>query len=607
MPIVVMERQTESICAKAVTSLWPAAAREPMSAWPVECEAWLAVERKPRRKRRFPWLAAGVVIILAVLYLLAGLPLRHARSLWREGKDAEAVTTLEKWRSLSPRKGPFDQMLAIVHLGGGKREEAKAYLNAIKGRPPSRFPVVPKLEVAEKFVSLGRYQEFVDYDAAFKDRAEPAAVALYRAAANLGINRLTEAQAAIGSVPKGSVDPKQYAYVDEAIRNRKRGKFPLLFDRAGKAIASFDLRSKDLLPSSGFEGLIDRQAGVLTIERALAQLGTSNALETTLDTDVQRAAVAALNGYRGSLVAIDVETNEILAVANTAGKGTLENLAFQGSYEPGSVIKVLTSLNAIDSGVDLSKVFPLDCRGFLVLNKRQFFDWAKHDSVPDLEEALAISCNVAYAEMGLKIGPQRLKSFMNRLGFDHEADLGFFKVPLGKTLGGLPHEYATASFAVGLEFVRVNSLHIAILADMVASRGTLTTPRLLKARRSILGNEVLFPYDPAQKQVVQAGTAALVTRAMKTVVTNPRGTGRRAAIPGLSIAMKTGTAGDAANGGYDSVILAFAPADAPRIAIGMIAENSGPAERAGAEITKAFFSGVMGLMSVDRGPLTVER
>lgn len=541
------------------------------------------------------------MIILASLYLLAGLPLRHARSLWREGKDAEAVVTLEKWRSLSLRRGPFEQMLAIIQLGRGKREEATAHLNAIKGRPPSYLPVVPKLEVARKFVSLGRYQEFVDYDAAVRDRDEPAAVGLYRAAANLGINRLTEAEAAIASVPKGSVDSKQYAYLEDAIRNRKGGKFPLLFDRAGMTIASFDSRSKDLSSSNGFEGLINREAGPLTIERALAQIGTSSALETTLDTKVQQAAVAALNGYRGSLVAIDVQTSEILAVANSAGKGTLENLAFQGSYEPGSIIKVLTSLNAIDSGVDLGKLFPLNCGGFLVLNKRQFFDWAKHGNIPDLDEALATSCNVSYAQMGLRIGPQRLKSFMNRLGFDHDADLGFFKVPLGKTLGGLPHDYAAASFAVGLEFERINALHIAILANMVANKGTLTTPRLLKARRSILGEEIAFPYDPARKQVVQSGTAVRVTQAMKGVVTNPRGSGRRAAIPGLSIAMKTGTAGDAANGGYDSVILAFAPADAPRIAIGMIAENSGPAERAGAEITRRFFTAVMSSMKpVDR-------
>jgi len=535
------------------------------------------------------------VIILVVLYLLAGLPLRHAKSLWREGKDREAVATLEKWRSLSLRRGPSDQMLAVIHLSRGNRDEAAIHLKGILGRPPSRFPIVSKLEVAEKLVSLGRYQEFVDYDSAVKDREEPAAVALYRAAANLGINRIREAEAALRSVPKDTIDARQYAYVNEAIRNRKSGKFPLLFDRAGKAIASFDLRSKDLSASNGFEGLIDRQAGPLTIERALPQIGTSSALETTLDSDIQQAALAALNGYRGSLVAIDVQTNEILAVANTPGRGSLENLAFQGSYEPGSVIKVLTSLNAIDSGVDLNKVFPLDCRGFLVLNKRQFFDWAKHGNVPDLDEALATSCNVAYAQLGLKIGSQRLKSFMNRLGFDHDADLGFFKVPLGKTLGGLPHEYATASFAVGLEFERINSLHIAILASMVANKGVLATPRLLKARRSILGDEVPFPYDAARKQVVHAETAARVTQAMKAVVTNPRGTGRRAAISGLSIAMKTGTAGDATRGGYDSVIMAFAPADAPRIAIGMIAENAGPAERAGAEITKAFYTRVMGL------------
>jgi cell division protein FtsI (penicillin-binding protein 3) len=85
---------------------------------------------------------------------------------------------------------------------------------------------------------------------------------------------------------------------------------------------------------------------------------------------------------------------------------------------------------------------------------------------------------------------------------------------------------------------------------------------------------------------------AAILPSLRAVVTDVRGTGRRAAIPGVDLAMKTGTAGDA-TGDYDSVVLAFAPASSPRIAFGIIAENAGPAELAGAEITRNFLAAVL--------------
>ncbi len=78
-----------------------------------------------------------------------------------------------------------------------------------------------------------------------------------------------------------------------------------------------------------------------------------------------------------------------------------------------------------------------------------------------------------------------------------------------------------------------------------------------------------------------------MVHAMEAVVTDAKGTGHRAQLPGISIAMKTGTAGERKNG-LDAVILAFAPADSPRIAFGIIAEDAGPAELAGAKIAHDF-------------------
>jgi penicillin-binding protein A len=84
-------------------------------------------------------------------------------------------------------------------------------------------------------------------------------------------------------------------------------------------------------------------------------------------------------------------------------------------------------------------------------------------------------------------------------------------------------------------------------------------------------------------------------RAMIAVSSDPKGTGRRTQIPGLTIAMKTGTAGERTPGSnLQAVIVAFAPAEKPTIAFGVIAEDAGPAEYAGAKIARDFLEAVKG-------------
>ena len=90
-------------------------------------------------------------------------------------------------------------------------------------------------------------------------------------------------------------------------------------------------------------------------------------------------------------------------------------------------------------------------------------------------------------------------------------------------------------------------------------------------------------------RIAPEGAAEEVVRAMTAVATSDRGTGRRAPVEGITLAMKTGTAGKRADG-LQALILAFAPVDHPRIAFGIIAENAGPAEFAGAKIAHDFLA-----------------
>lgn len=452
--------------------------------------------------------------------------------------------------------------------------------------------VVPLLIVLGAFVALLFWVvQRQSHVARLLEARESADAQLFRAAAMVASNRLAEAQKALVSIDKARVNPARYAALQRAVAARASGGSPYVFDRNGGTIALFRPATNDVIAvDDDFAPLIARQAGELTIGARLTQLGAKATIETTLDPFVQKAALKALAGFRGSLVAIDPRTNEILAIASSRGKGTLANLALEHQYEPGSVVKVVTGLNAESGGFDLTSLFPYTCKGFLDIDGRRFVDWVPqgHGTLHSIDDALAVSCNVFFADVGIRLGADRLKHAMNAAGFDSQADLGVFQVPLGKTVGPLLTPFETAHFAIGLEHETMNALHVAMLASMMANRGELTTPKLLVQRRSILGDVIAVAPPRGTSRLASPAAAEAMVHAMQAVASDPKGTGRRATVAGISLAIKTGTAGVRAAGGLDAVILAFAPVESPRIAFGMIAEDAGPAEFAGAKIAHDF-------------------
>jgi peptidoglycan glycosyltransferase len=161
-------------------------------------------------------------------------------------------------------------------------------------------------------------------------------------------------------------------------------------------------------------------------------------------------------------------------------------------------------------------------------------------------------------------------------------------VPLGRTnYADVFNNFETAFLAIGLKHEEMNAIHLAMLASMVANRGVLTTPRLVRDRRSIVGEVLEERQQQGTTRIASAAAANRMIQAMQAVATESRGTGRRAPVAGITMAMKTGTAGERQEG-LDALILAFAPVDDPKIAFGVIAEGAGPAEYAGARIAHDF-------------------
>ena len=509
-------------------------------------------------------LLIALAILVAALFALAWIPLVQARDAWRAGENTAAIEIAERWSQLYLWPQQYHQVLAAALLCAGNDAAARPHLAAI-GR--ILIPVIAKNEVAEKLFAHERYAEFLAYDAASQERSDSDDVRLDRAAALVATNQVAAAEKV--PIDRSKVPQGKFAALQTAIAVRKSGvRLPLVLDRANGSISA----DPDYAPL------------VATID---AHANPNETIETTLDPAVQKAALAALGKFRGALVAIDPQTNEILAVANS---GTDENLAFDHEYEPGSVVKVLTGLNAFTNGVDVQSMFPYDCRGFLDIDGRRFGDWMPqgHGELHSIDDALAVSCNVYFADLGLRIGRDQLERYMASAGFNGQINLGLFQVPLGRMEPvDVSDNFETGFLAIGLKHEQMNAIHLAMLASMVANRGVLTTPRLFRERRSILGEVVAGPQQQGSTRIAPVAAAERMIEAMQAVATESRGTGHRAPVGGISLAMKTGTAGERQEG-LDAIILAFAPVENPKIAFGVIAQGAGPAEFAGAKIAHDF-------------------
>ena len=532
---------------------------------------------KPTRLLAPLLIALGVLI--ALLLAVAWIPVVNARHAWIAGNNAEAIATAERWSDLHLWSSQFHQLLAAAYLTDGNQPEARPHLAAI-GSP--WISAVSKADVARRLFAHSRYSDFLIYDAAYHERSAAPDVLLYRAAAQAATDQIPAADATLHSVDPSRVERRKYDALRAAIDQRKNGSAPFVLDRANQVIGVVKGNVVEATDPD-FAPLLERDGGSLTIGAQVDQRAT---VATTLDPFVQKAALAALGNYAGSLVAIDPRTNEILAIANSGSK---LNRALESEYEAGSVIKVLTGLNALSSGLPVDSMFPYECKGELMIDGRHFVDWVPqgHGRLANLDDALAVSCNVFFADVGIRLGRERLLQFMHAAGFDAQANLGVFQVPLGKTIGPVFNNFETAFLAIGLEHEKIDTIHLAMLASMMANRGLLITPRLVRERRSILGEVVTTAARQGQTRLAPAAAAERIIRAMEAVSSEPHGTGRRAPVEGLSLAMKTGTAGDR-KGGLEALVMGFAPVDKPKIAFGVIAENAGPAEYAGAKIVHDF-------------------
>ncbi|MDH5327008.1 MAG: penicillin-binding protein 2 [Gammaproteobacteria bacterium] len=346
-------------------------------------------------------------------------------------------------------------------------------------------------------------------------------------------------------------------------------------------------------------------------------------LHLTLDAKLQRVAEKALGNHRGAIVAIDPANGNILTLASTPiydpnlfvtgiDKTTytelrndddlpLFNRALRGRYPPGSTVKPFISLAALEGNV-IAKNHETNCKGWFSLpgDTHRYRDWKKtgHGSV-NVEKSIVQSCDVFYYELAVKIGVDRLASFMFPFGFNSLTDTDISGELAGlwpttewkRQSRNLPWYLGeTVSVGIGQGSTLVTPLQLASSTATLSMYGQAMRPRIVAAMVTA-GERVDQPIQTGPAvEVKNVDNWKQVIKAMEKVVHDWRGTAFRISKGAhYKIAGKTGTAqvfSVKQDEEYDetkisarnrdhALFIAFAPVESPRIAVAVIVENGG--------------------------------
>jgi peptidoglycan glycosyltransferase len=311
-------------------------------------------------------------------------------------------------------------------------------------------------------------------------------------------------------------------------------------------------------------------------------------LRLTLDPTVQRVAVEALGENVGAVVALDPRTGAVLAWAvsprfdpnrideewkqlNEDPGRPLVDRALQGRYPPGSVFKVIVAAAALEKGVVTPQtVFDDPPGGWLAGGYRVNNYDGKSYGEHTFADAFAKSVNTTFAKVGVQLGAEELNTYAHAFGFGQQLPWrlggsgGSFPDPAGMDKANV----AQASF--GQSTVSVTPMQMALVAAGVANGGQIMRPYVVSEVRDY-NQQVLEKTDPSVwLRPISPTTAATLRDLMVKVV--QEGTGTRAAIEGVQVAGKTGTA-EIGGGVAHSWFVGFAPADAPRVAVAVVVEK----------------------------------
>ena len=327
-----------------------------------------------------------------------------------------------------------------------------------------------------------------------------------------------------------------------------------------------------------------------------------NDVKLTINSTIQQAAQDSLKGYKGACVAIDPKTGAVLALASSptydaddvdnilssgGDSSALYNRATQALYSPGSTFKIVTLTTALADNVATESTqydspSTLDIGGGKVTN----FNNSSYGAIT-LQRATELSANTVFAQLGDQIGADGLVSSSEKFGFNNALN---FDLPLAKSLMPDPNEmtewetaWAAAGEPVGEHASpagpQATVLQMALVGCAIANNGTIMQPYLVDSVNNSDGKNSYRATPSTMSNVCSSSVAKRVRTVLEGVVNN--GTGKAAAISGVQIAGKTGTA-ETGKEKDDRWFVGMGPSDDCSVVVAVVLEEAGESLSGGA-------------------------
>ena len=368
-----------------------------------------------------------------------------------------------------------------------------------------------------------------------------------------------------------------------------------------------------------------------------------NNLTLTIDSDLQEVAYKAMGDQKGAVVILDASNGEILVMVSTPSfdpnqlslgltqdefkaftrnkKKPLFNRAIAGQYPPGSTIKPMIALGALEMGIVEPELY-MPCEGkFLLPNySRPFNDWATHGSV-NVVRAIQASCDVYFYEVANEMGIEKMSLFLKKfnLGAPTEIDINPEKngvVPnrewkrnnFSSRENQSWYQGETIIAGIGQGYMLATPLQLAVATAIVANRGSAYKPHLLKAIENTKTGEL--QYIGSEKinylEDIKEENWDLVHQGMVAVVNERRGTAYGVFPDNSPIAGKTGSSQvfsiDRSTSDKEvplelrdhGLFVGYAPLDKPEIIVSIIVENGGGGRVSAAPVAEQIFNSYLG-------------
>jgi hypothetical protein len=310
-------------------------------------------------------------------------------------------------------------------------------------------------------------------------------------------------------------------------------------DRNGELLGTVDSDNVFNYYKPGYRQLIQP-----VFIRQILKNNRSRGIRLSMDLEISRLALESLGNNRGSIVLVNPETGELLAAvsdAKTAKKmGEDSSPAFEQMLEPASISKLMTTTAAFRNKLDPEKeIAGVSCGGARKYNGEYLWCPSARRRLSGFKQALAVSCNSVFADIGVKLGWEKMLEELRLYGFNSKVANPF---RLGRILVTSGNDRALADLSIGLEKTEISAVHAALIATVFANGGYRVSPRLVYGTDGLTGFSPKKTGNVKKTRILNRSWLPSIRSAMRAV-TRAGGTARYISPWGFPVLMKTGTGG----------------------------------------------------------------